>query len=69
MEHKKEEEVKYKSLANCLIFENHGKQGDEPDYRGKGTLNNNEMFISLWKKTDKNKREYYSMNIQIQDIT
>ena len=57
----------YNTLANGLAFENHGKQGNEPDYRGKLKVEeqpDSEMLVSIWTKTDKNGRTYYSVSIQ-----
>ena len=59
--------MKYNTLANGLAFENHGKKGNEPDYRGKLKVEcepESEMLVSIWSKTDKNGRTYYSVSIQ-----
>lgn len=50
-----------KKEGDCVLFVN-DKQGVEkrPDFKGTAFLNGKNYNVSLWKKTDKNNKVYFS---------
>jgi hypothetical protein len=44
-----------------VLFRNKFKQGNQPDYKGKLTLNGEEDQLSAWVKRDKNGEEFLSL--------